>query len=130
MSAPVPDLPAGIGPGRVLGLLTVAFILGVSQLLFKIAAGRLVVGQGWAAFAQSLVGWPMATVLVLYGVATVLWVYLLHGLPLSRAYPFIALVFAFVPLLSWLVFRDALDLRYGFGLALMLAGLYLIAASR
>jgi drug/metabolite transporter (DMT)-like permease len=72
----------------------------------------------------------MATVLVLYGIATVMWVYLLHGLPLSRAYPFIALVFAFVPFLSWVAFRDALDLRYGFGLALMMAGLYLIAATR
>jgi drug/metabolite transporter (DMT)-like permease len=35
-----------------------------------------------------------------------------------------------VPLLSWITFRDALDLRYGFGLALMMAGLYLIAAPR
>jgi len=68
--------------------------------------------------------------LVLYGIATVLWVYLLHGLPLSRAYPFIGLVFAFVPFMSWLVFRDALDLRYALGLALMLAGLYLVASGR
>jgi drug/metabolite transporter (DMT)-like permease len=114
----------------VLGLLTVAFILGIGQLFFKIAAERLVIGRGWAPFTASLIGWPMATVLVLYGIATVMWVYLLHGLPLSRAYPFIALVFAFVPFLSWVAFRDALDLRYGFGLALMMAGLYLIAATR
>ena len=72
----------------------------------------------------------MATVLLMYAAATLLWVYLLHGMPLSRAYPFIALAFAFVPLLSWLFFRDALDLRYGLGLAFMLAGLYLIAAYR
>lgn len=130
MTAPLPEVSTGVGLGRVLGLLTVAFILGIGQLFFKIAAERLVVGRGWAAFANSLVGWPMATVLVLYGIATVLWVYLLHGLPLSRAYPFIALVFAFVPLLSWVAFRDALDLRYGLGLALMIAGLYLIAANR
>jgi len=130
MSAPLPDLPVSLGAGRVLGLLTVAFTLGIGQVFFKIAAERLVIGRGVTAFAGSLVGWPMATVLLLYGGATVLWVYLLHGLPLSRAYPFIALVFAFVPLMSWLVFRDALDLRYGLGLVLMLAGLYLIAAGR
>ena len=119
-----------LGVGRVLGLLTVAFILGIGQLFFKIAAGRLVVGRGLAALAWSMVGWPMATVLTLYAIATVLWVYLLHGLPLSRAYPFIALVFAFVPLLSCIVFRDSLDLRYGIGLVLMVAGLYLIASTR
>ena len=130
MNTPSPDLPAHLGAGRVLGLLTVAFILGFGQLFFKIAAERLVVGRGLAALVWSMVGWPMATVLTLYAIATVLWVYLLHGLPLSRAYPFIALVFAFVPLLSWIVFRDALDLRYGIGLVLMVAGLYLIASNR
>jgi len=130
MNTPSPDLPVQLGAGRVLGLLTVAFMLGIGQVLFKIAAERLIIGRGWTAFAWSLVGWPMAAVLLLYGIATVLWVYLLNGLPLSRAYPFIALAFAFVPLLSWIVFRDALDLRYGLGLALMVAGLYLIAAPR
>lgn len=130
MNAPSPDLPVSIGAVRVLGLLTVAFMLGIGQLFFKIAAERLVIGRGWSAFVWSMVGWPMASVLLLYAIATVLWVYLLHGLPLSRAYPFIALVFAFVPLLSWFVFHEALDLRYGLGLALTLAGLYLIAAPR
>lgn len=47
-----------------------------------------------------------------------------------RAYPFVALAFAVVPLLSWMVFRDSLDLRYGFGLALVLGGLYLVASGR
>ncbi len=130
MNTPLPELPVPIGAGRILGLLTVAFMLGIGQLFFKIAAERLVIGRGWSAFAWSMVGWPMASVLLLYAVATVLWVYLLHGLALSRAYPFIALVFALVPLMSWFVFRESLDLRYGFGLALMIAGLYLIAAPR
>lgn len=116
--------------GRVLGLLTVALILGVGQLFFKIAAERLVIGQGWMPFARSLVGWPMASVLTLYAAATVLWVYLLHGVPLNRAYPFIAFVFAVVPVLSWIVFREALDARYGVGLLLMMAGIYLIGAPR
>jgi multidrug transporter EmrE-like cation transporter len=121
---------SGLGTGRIVGLLVVAATLGGGQLLFKLAAGRLVLGQGPAALAASFVSLPMIAALVLYGAATVLWVYLLHGLPLSRAYPFVALAFAFVPLLSWLAFRDTLDLRYGLGLALMLAGLYLVASGR
>lgn len=129
MSVP-PGAPEALGVGRVLGLLAVAATLGGGQLLFKLAAGRLVLGQGAAALAASFASLPMIAALILYGLATVLWVYLLHGLPLSRAYPFIALAFAFVPLLSWLAFRDALDLRYGLGLALMLAGLYLVASDR
>jgi drug/metabolite transporter (DMT)-like permease len=119
-----------IGTWRTVGLLTVAFILASGQMLFKIAADRLVMGQGPLSLAISFVTRPMLVALVLYGIATVLWVYLLHGLPLSRAYPFIGLVFAFVPLMSWLVFRDGLDGRYVVGLALMLAGLYLVSTGR
>jgi drug/metabolite transporter (DMT)-like permease len=71
----------------------------------------------------------MLAALALYAVATVLWVYLLHGLALSRAYPFIALAFAFVPLLGWLVLGEPLGARYWLGLGLMLAGLYVSAMS-
>ena len=126
----LPGMPAELGLGRVLGLLTVAAILGGGQLLFKIAAARLTVGKGPAALALSFATLPMLAALVLYGIATVLWVYLLHGLPLSRAYPFIAIAFAFVPILSWIVFGDALGIRYAFGIALLLAGLYLVASGR
>jgi drug/metabolite transporter (DMT)-like permease len=130
VNPPPTDVSTSLGTLRLLGLLMVALALGVGQLLFKLAAERLVLDRGVTALMHSFVGWPMAAALLVYGAATVLWVYLLHGLPLSRAYPFIALAFAFVPLMSWLVFRDTLDVRYGIGLALMLAGLYLVATGR
>ena len=119
-----------IGIWRTVGLLTVALVLAGGQMLFKAAADRLVLGEGPVALALSFVTRPMLWALVLYGAATVLWVYLLHGLPLSRAYPFIGLVFAVVPLLSWLVFREGVDARYFAGLGLLLAGLYLISSGR
>jgi len=117
-----------IGTTRVLGLLGVSVLLAVGQMLFKLASSRLVTDQGLTALLWSLVNLPMLAGLVLYAVTTLLWVYLLHALPLSRAYPFMALAFAIVPLLSWFFFREGLDLRYGAGLALMLCGLYLVAA--
>ena len=115
---------------RTVGLVTVAVVLAGGQMLFKTAADRLVLGQGPLAIALSFVTRPMIWALVLYGAATVLWVYLLHGLPLSRAYPFIGLVFAIVPLLGWLVFHESVDGRYFAGLGLLLAGLYLISSGR
>lgn len=126
----ISNAPGALDAGRIAGLLVVTAILGGGQLLFKLAASRLVLGQGPLALALSFANLPMFTALLLYAGATVLWVYLLHGMPLSRAYPFVALAFAVVPLLSWMVFRDSLDLRYGFGLALMLGGLYLVASGR
>lgn len=119
----------GLAALRLAGLLVVALLLGGGQLLFKLAADRLVVGQGLARLAASFVTVPMAGAVLLYGLTTVLWVYLLHGLALSRAYPFIALAFAIVPLLGWLLLDDALGAQYWIGLAIMLAGLYIVAAS-
>ena len=120
---------AALGFGRVLGLLVVTLTLGVGQLLFKLAAERLVLGQGARALALSFASYPMLSALALYAAATGLWVYLLHGLALSRAYPFIALAFAVVPLLGAAFFGEALSLRYWLGLSVMLAGLYIIVAS-
>jgi undecaprenyl phosphate-alpha-L-ara4N flippase subunit ArnE len=117
-----------IGAARVLCLLGVAVLLAVGQMLFKLASSRLITGQGPIALLSSLVNLPLLGGLLLYGVTTLLWVYLLRELPLSRAYPFMALAFALVPILSWFFFREGLDLRYGVGLALMLLGLYLVAA--
>jgi drug/metabolite transporter (DMT)-like permease len=114
---------------RLAGLLVVALLLGGGQLLFKLAADRLVVGQGFGRPAASFLTMPMAGALLLYGVTTLLWVYLLHGLALSRAYPFIALAFAIVPLLGWLLLNEVLGAQYWIGLAVMLAGLYIVAAS-
>ena len=123
------DVADVLTPGRIAGLVAVAATLAGGQLLFKLAAARLDVGHGAAALASSFVTAPMIAALLLYAAATVAWVYLLHGLPLTRAYPFIALAFAVVPLLAWLLFREPLDLRYCAGLALMLVGLYLVAST-
>lgn len=122
-------MPTGLDALRITGLLLVAAMLGGGQLLFKLAAERLVPGKGAAELIASFVSVPMIAALMLYAAATVLWVYLLHGLALSRAYPFIALAFAIVPVLAWLAFGDSLGARYWLGLLVMLVGLYLVVTS-
>lgn len=121
------DAPAGVW--RLGGLALVAFALGGGQLLFKLAAERLVTGEGTSRFLLSLVTAPMAAALAVYALATLLWVYLLQGLALSRAYPFIALAFALVPLLAWAVLGEPLNARYWLGLGVMLLGLYILSTS-
>lgn len=120
----------GLTMWRILGLLTVALSLGCGQLLFKLAAERLVLDRNLGTLVISFASLPMIVALAMYGLSTILWVYLLHGLPLSRAYPFLALAFALVPVMSWLVFGDSLGVRYLIGLVLMLTGLYLVVAER
>jgi branched-subunit amino acid transport protein AzlD len=86
---------------QVCGLSAVAITLGVGQIFFKIAASRLVVNAGLAGLFLSFLSPYMFLALVVYAVATVAWVYLLHGVPLIAAYPFVALALSTVPLLSW-----------------------------
>ena len=64
--------------------------------------------------------------LTLYGLATILWIVILQQVPLSLAYPFVALGFIIVPLASWGIFKEPLDLYYVGGVALIIMGLGLI----
>jgi hypothetical protein len=83
---------------HTLGLASVALILAVGQLLFKLTADRAPV-IGGVADLRHLLGDPLLWVaLVLYGLATLLWVLLLQHVSLIYAYPFAALAFVLVPL--------------------------------
>lgn len=124
-----PAAMVALSAGQLTGLVGVSLMLAAGQILFKRAAATLSIGEGLVATILSMITLPMATALVVYAVATLLWVYLLHSIPLSRAYPFVALAFALVPLASWLVLGEHLGPRYFVGLALMLVSVWIIASN-
>jgi len=66
--------------------------------------------------------------LALYGGATVLWVGVLQQMPLSRAYPFMAISFAVVPLLSVFTANEPLSARLCLGVGMVVGGLLLIGS--
>ncbi|MFL9827685.1 hypothetical protein [Rhodoplanes sp. SY1] len=111
-------------------LLLAGYALGMvgGQMLFKLAALRLPAEAGGAARLASLVqnGWFVAAVL-LYGVLSVFWVWVLTFTPLSRAYPFVALAFAVTPLVAALAFSEPLSLRLVLGILVIAGGLVLVA---
>jgi drug/metabolite transporter (DMT)-like permease len=97
------------------------------QVLFKLAALRFASG---ATLGERLLGLFgngfFVAALVLYAALAVLWVWVLSFTPLSRAYPFVALAFALTPALGALVFAEPISLRLVGGIALILAGLFLV----
>lgn len=99
------------------------------QMLFKAAALRYQPDGAAADRALSLVfnAYFLAAV-GLYVALTVLWVWLLTFIPLSRAYPFVALAFAITPLLGGVVFAEPITPKLLAGIALLLGGLVLIAS--
>ena len=65
----------------------------------------------------------------LYAGLTVFWTWLLSRVPLSHAYPFVALGFVFVPAMAWAWFGERVGAGYVVGLLLIVAGLLVIGVT-
>lgn len=61
------------------------------------------------------------------GGATLLWVWVLRTVPLSTAYPFMALAFVLVPALSYFLFNEALTWTHLLGFLLIVAGVIVVS---
>src|SRR5690348_13098346 len=49
---------------------------------------------------------------LLYGITTLVWVWCLQEVPLSRAYLFMSLAYVFIPCLSWFFFGETISIQY------------------
>ena len=108
----------------VLATLLCVLCIAIGQLLFKKAALAL------PAQAQLLDwvfnGWLVAS-LVLYGITTLGWVWILRHAPLHLAYPFMGLAFLIVPCLEWLFLGNPIKLPTIIGGACILVGISIAA---
>lgn len=66
---------------------------------------------------------------LMYVVSSGLWVWALRSVEISKAYPYFALGFVFVPLLGAWLFGEYLTLRYGLGVMLIVIGVSLTSTS-
>jgi drug/metabolite transporter (DMT)-like permease len=101
--------------------LSLASMFGISigQILFRLSAQRID-EERWV---TSTLGNPwLWAALIVYGVATLLWVHVLRTAPLSRVYPLIALAFVVVPLLDTLLLGESLRPQALIGGAIIVAG--------
>ena len=115
---------------QLLELMAFPLLIAVGQLLFKQTAQSVGApqGLGWLLLlARSSSFW---LAIVLYAGSTLLWLKILAGMPLSRAYPVVALSFVVVPLMGWMVFHEAITTRVWLGMALIVGGVGLIGTAR
>jgi drug/metabolite transporter (DMT)-like permease len=108
-----------------LGLYVV--ILSSGQLLFKKAALSTGTISGFADVRMLFQNYWLWLALILYGVATVLWVAILQRVPLSTAVLFNALCFVLVPLSAAFFFGEGLGWRHAIGVTLIVSGLVVVA---
>ncbi|MBF5003977.1 EamA family transporter [Diaphorobacter caeni] len=102
--------------------ITVLCVLGISfgQLLFKRAAQSIANASNWQDWIFN--GWLIGA-LALYGLTTLVWVWVLRNAPLHLAYPFMGLAFLFVPILGWLILGERVQTPTIIGGVLILAGI-------
>lgn len=109
-------------------LITYAVSLAGGQVLFKYAAMQSPPSGAWFSRLAGLAINPsFVAAIALYAGLSVFWVWLLTSVPLSKAYPFVALAFALTLLAGVVVFGEPMSWRLLLGGGLILAGLVVIA---
>jgi drug/metabolite transporter (DMT)-like permease len=61
------------------------------------------------------------------GCSTLLWTWILRSVPLSSAYPFMALAFVFVPIICYLFLGETISQRQMAGATLIVAGVMFVS---
>ena len=111
-----------MSPVNLALVLCSVLMIAAGQVLFKLLGLRLQAGV--PILEPRMLGIALGSVAI-YGMATLLWIYVLKTLPLTRAYPFMALSFVLVPLGGVLFFSEAVRPMYVAGLVLIVAGVVL-----
>jgi drug/metabolite transporter (DMT)-like permease len=107
-------------------ILACVIVMTIGQILFK----QVAINYNKAG---TILDWGVVGLLViagsLYVTSTGLWVWALRSVDISKAYPYFALGFVFIPLMGAWMFGEVLSLRYGLGVLLIIAGVVLTSTS-
>lgn len=114
---------------NILILMVYSFGMAAGQLMFKAASTNTdsSSNQGFL-YGLATNFWFLGAV-ALYATLTVMWVWILTLVPLSRAYPFVIVAFAITPLGAAYFFSEPLNGHYFLGLSVTLLGLVILLFS-
>lgn len=98
--------------------------IAIGQILFKLSSSKLASDD--APLHALALNPVFILALTIYGIATLLWIYVLKTVPLTYAYSFMALTFVFVPILAFFVLGEQFTVRYFVGAVTIMIGLQII----
>jgi len=101
-------------------------MISIGQLMFKRVSLNLNQSNDFLSYG---VFGTFTLAIIIYGFATIFWIYLLKTIPLNQAYSFMALSFIFVTLGSVFFFGEKITINFILGLSLIIIGLLIIANS-
>jgi undecaprenyl phosphate-alpha-L-ara4N flippase subunit ArnE len=114
---------------QLMELLCFPVAIAAGQILFKRAASQITPGASGSWLIELARLPTMWVAVALYAGATLLWVRILTTVPLSRAYPFVALAFVLVPAAGYVFFHEPITIRYALGTALIVIGVAVSAGA-
>lgn len=97
----------------------------VAQVVMKAGATASATAQAGSMRGYALIGAALA----IYVLGMVLWLLVLRQVELTLVYPFMALSFVVVPLLSVLFLGERVDVAYMAGVVLIMGGIYLCSGT-
>lgn len=103
-------------------LLAILCVVGIAagQILFKMSSSSLSKSGSWFDTHTLTI---LFSAFALYGMTTILWVYVLQRAELGKIYPLMALAFMLVPIGSHFVFGERFQTQYFFGVGLIISGI-------
>lgn len=117
-------------PVRAIVMLLVAISLGAAgQICLKLGVNQLGAGGGLLGVLRGIFTPYVFAGFAFYGLSSIIYLMALQRLDLSYAYPFVALSFVMVTVLSWWLLDETLPLLRVAGLVLILSGVLTVAAS-
>ena len=109
-------------PLDIISLAVFTMMLAFGQVYFKSVGLILRDHSGIDAIALALRAPSLYLALILYGGATLLWIWILSRVTLSQAYPWVAVGMVVVPLLGWFVFGERVAPIFWLGVAFIVVG--------
>ena len=94
--------------------------LAIGQILFKLSATSLAQTGSFLAFKTAS---TLLAAMLLYGLTSIAWIWVLQKVELGRVYPLMALAFILVPFGSHLLFGEHFSSQYFIGVALIVTGI-------
>ena len=103
-------------------------VLGIvaGQFLFKMCANLL--RQSGTVLDSEFIAALIAAI-VLYGVTSMGWIFVLQKLELGRAYPLMAMAFVLVPIGSHFIFGEKFPPQYYYGVIMISLGVFITLRS-
>lgn len=112
----------------IYGLLFVNIILLVlGQTLWKIGIKSLNSPLSASAILKLMINPYIVCGILIYGAATIIWIYILSKSELSMIYPMQSLCYVFAAFIGMFVFKEFIPLTRWFGIFLIISGAYFVS---